>query len=103
MYHFIVNMATGKRYRRPGEYTEAIYYTVPAAKGVITQLKKRKMFNGEKVTEPLDLKVMTYDEFITAFPVKMVTRTNLMSGLEFQEAEDTPNFCSPACEAYWSM
>ena len=36
-------------------------------------------------------------------PVKMVTRINMMSGLPYQEAEDTPSYCSPASEAYWSM
>lgn len=33
----------------------------------------------------------------------MVKRVNLMSGQEYMEAEDTPNYCSPASEAYWSM
>ena len=32
-----------------------------------------------------------------------VTRKNMMSGVEFQERYDTPNFCSPASESYWSM
>lgn len=32
-----------------------------------------------------------------------VTRRNLMSGLEFQERFDTPYYCSPSSETYWSM
>jgi hypothetical protein len=32
-----------------------------------------------------------------------VTRTNLMSGKEFKERFDTPHYCSPAFESYWSM
>ena len=32
-----------------------------------------------------------------------VTRKNMMSGVEFQERYDTPYFCSPASESYWSM
>jgi hypothetical protein len=32
-----------------------------------------------------------------------VTRTNLMGGAEYQERYDTPRFCSPSSEAYWSM
>ena len=32
-----------------------------------------------------------------------VTRVNLMSGKEFKERYDTPIFCSPAFESYWSM
>jgi hypothetical protein len=32
-----------------------------------------------------------------------VTRTNLMGGAEYQERYDTPRFCSPSSESYWSM
>jgi len=32
-----------------------------------------------------------------------VTKTNLMGGKEFTERYDTPHFCSPASESYWSM
>jgi hypothetical protein len=32
-----------------------------------------------------------------------VTKHNLMGGGEFQERYDTPHFCSPASESYWSM
>jgi len=33
----------------------------------------------------------------------MVTRTNLLSGAEYQERYDTPHCCSPSTETYWSM
>jgi len=33
----------------------------------------------------------------------MVTKHNLMGGAEFEERYDTPHFCSPASESYWSM
>ena len=32
-----------------------------------------------------------------------VTRKNLMSGKEYQERYDTPYFCSPSSESFWSM
>lgn len=32
-----------------------------------------------------------------------VTRKNMMSGVEFKERYDTPYFCSPSSESYWSM
>jgi hypothetical protein len=35
--------------------------------------------------------------------VKMVTRTNLLSGKEYQEASNTIACCSPSSESYWSM
>lgn len=32
-----------------------------------------------------------------------VTRTNMMGGGKYQERYDTPNYCSPSSESYWSM
>ena len=32
-----------------------------------------------------------------------VTKTNLMGGKEFTERYDTPYYCSPSSESYWSM
>lgn len=32
-----------------------------------------------------------------------VTRRNAMTGAEFQERYDTPYYCSPSSESYWSM
>jgi hypothetical protein len=32
-----------------------------------------------------------------------VKRTNLMGGAEYTERYDTPRYCSPSSEAYWSM
>lgn len=32
-----------------------------------------------------------------------VTKKNLMSGVEFKERYDTPYYCSPSSESYWSM
>ena len=35
--------------------------------------------------------------------VYMVTRKNMMSGVEYQEPSNTPGYMSPSSEAYWSM
>jgi hypothetical protein len=32
-----------------------------------------------------------------------VTRNNMMSGAKYYERYDTPRYCSPSSEAYWSM
>jgi hypothetical protein len=34
---------------------------------------------------------------------KTVERVNLMSGQKYMESINTPNYMSPASEAYWSM
>ena len=39
----------------------------------------------------------------THYKPRMVTRTNLMTGTEYQEDVNTPLSCSPASETYWSM
>lgn len=32
-----------------------------------------------------------------------VRRTNIMTGKEYEERYDTPYYCSPSSETYWSM
>ena len=32
-----------------------------------------------------------------------VTKRNIITGKEFQERYDTPYYCSPSSETYWSM
>jgi hypothetical protein len=32
-----------------------------------------------------------------------VTRKNIKSGYEYKERYDTPSFCSPSSETFWSM
>jgi hypothetical protein len=41
--------------------------------------------------------------FIVEVFETFVTRKNLIGGKEFQERYDTPYFCSPSSESYWSM
>ena len=43
------------------------------------------------------------DGYRCEFHKTFVTRKNMMSGQEFQERYDTPYFCSPSSETYWSM
>tara|TARA_B110000211_G_C13890296_1_gene469267 strand:- start:222 stop:500 length:279 start_codon:yes stop_codon:yes gene_type:complete len=33
----------------------------------------------------------------------MVEKTNMMSGKKYMEDINTPNYCSPSSESYWSM
>ena len=94
-YLVIVNMATGKQYKKPGHFSPEMYETERGAKGACTRLNKKR--------SPEHYEVMDLDTYRLNYPVKMVERTNLMSGLKYMEAEDTPNCCSPASETYWSM
>jgi len=50
------------------------------------------------VVEKLQTKCITVELHET-----FVTKRNLMGGKEFTERYDTPYYCSPASESYWSM
>ena len=41
--------------------------------------------------------------FIVEVFETFVTRKSVMGGKEFQERYDTPYYCSPSSESYWSM
>jgi hypothetical protein len=90
----IYNVGTEKVHG-PYSWLSKHYDTERGAKSACTKLNK-KYGNTEQ------WKISTVEEW-SKRPVKMVERVNLMSGEKFMEAEDTPNFCSPASEAYWSM
>ena len=42
-------------------------------------------------------------QFRTEIHQTYVTRKNLMGGAEYRERYDTPHYCSPSSESYWSM
>ena len=42
-------------------------------------------------------------QFRTEIHKTYVTRKNILTGAEYQERFDTPYFCSPSSESYWSM
>jgi hypothetical protein len=85
------------------EYTLEIYKT------------DRRTKEGQRLVEVKDFDPVTKDFINTlaeqkrqqGFIVKVVEtyviKKSLMSGKEFKERYDTPYFCSPASESYWSM
>lgn len=103
MSFYIVNVGTGRAWGK-AYWLKQEYETERGAKTACTKMNKSFVssasVNGESVAP--QWKVMDRKEY-DARPVKMVERTNLMSGQKYMEAEDTPNFCSPASESYWSQ
>jgi len=69
---------------------------------------------GMRLVDVLDYKPSTSDfiqqiakdfreaGFIAEIFETYVTKQNLMGGKEFQERYDTPYYCSPSSETYWS-
>ena len=118
MLYVIYNKHNGKilstRARSAGMFVRN-YKTESAAKAALTRIDKKGGLGLEKTwnedAQAYDVCEWIKDDFAVAsvdkheelFPVKMVERVNLMSGKTYLEAENTPNYCSPASEAYWSM
>lgn len=85
------------------EYTLEVYKT------------DRRTKVGERLVETKDFDPMTaveieeIAEFLRAGGYRVVvketyvTRTSAMNGAEFRERYDTPYYCSPSSETYWSM
>ena len=92
MSYVIVSKGTGLIVTDGPNRTRA-YKTFGAAKATRTRLC-RKAGWSENELNIVDNKT---------YRPRMVERTNLMSGIKYMEDVNTPNFCSPASESFWSM
>lgn len=73
---------------------KSVWKTEAAAKSFLTRMVKM----GYRAD---DFRVI--GEELYPFFQKKVKRVNLMTGKEYWEDVNTPYYCSPASEAYWSM
>ncbi len=85
------------------EYTLEIYKSDRRIKGGYRLVEKRDFAPTTK--DAINAIVGNFQEqgFIVKIFETFVTKTNLMGGKEFQERYDTPIYCSPSSESYWSM
>jgi hypothetical protein len=89
----------GKRY-----YQEAVYKTYAAAQAALTRMQKKYLkANVDAAGGPLFTAAIAEAEYYNKNIERFVTRKNMMSGKEYTESVNTPNYMSPASEAYWSM
>lgn len=73
----------------------------------------RRTKEGRRLVRKVDLTDVTLAQVERMYPVQpkyvreihetYVTKRNLMGGAEFKERYDTPYYCSPSSESYWSM
>ena len=85
------------------EYTLEIYKTDKRTKKGVRLVEKRDFAPVTK--DYINSVANQWSElgFVVEVFETYVTRKNLMAGKEFQERYDTPYFCSPSSESYWSM
>jgi hypothetical protein len=85
------------------EYTLEIYKADKRTKEGVRLVEKRDFAPVTK--DYINSVVNQWNElgFIVNVFETYVTKTNMMGGKEFTERYDTPHYCSPASESYWSM
>lgn len=93
------------------------YKTQSAAKAAITRASKKyqelagtvpagrlaKMEDYRIDKDPQFIYAVAEIKYYQANLEKFVERTDFMSGKKFMESVNTPHYCSPSSEAYWSM
>ena len=85
------------------EYTLEIYKTDRRTKEGRRLYSKKDFSPVTKAYIEAVAASLRRDGFIVEVFETFVTRTNVVGGGEFQERYDTPYFCSPSSESYWSM
>lgn len=100
---YVVYNTESTRIEVEKRWGKEVYATEAAAKAARTRMiRKGRKVNGAMVTfKPEDLAVAELTTYRTLIE-KMVKRVNLMSGKEFWESVNTPYYCSPSSETYWS-
>lgn len=94
--------------RTAGKYS---YKTHAAAQAAITRWSRiwfRERYTAlyptvDRSEDPVFVYAIAEADHFRKNIEKTVTRVNLMTGKEYEEAANTPLACSPASETYWSM
>lgn len=94
-YFVIYNTATTKIVKERF-YSKAYYATEAAAKAAITRFAKKGICNKDEVA-------IAEGNYYSANIEAKVKQINMMSGKEYYESVNTPSYCSPSSETYWSM
>lgn len=93
---------------RPYKVTES-FKTMSAAKAAITRLSNKYWKDAVEENsyvldqDPQFTLGIAESEYYYANIEKQVQKKNLMTGKMYWESVNTPNYCSPSSEAYWSM
>jgi len=120
MYYIYDQHSTRILSKESKHWQQAAYKTMSAAQAALTRMQKKyekkawalkkSEFDWERARPeakielgPLYTAAIAEADYYHKNIEKFVTRTNMMSGKEYTESVNTPNYMSPASEAYWSM
>ncbi len=85
------------------EYTLEIYKSDRRVKGGYRLIEKKDFAPVTKDFIDTVAEKFMQDGYMVKVLETNVTKTNLMGGAKFTERYDTPYYCSPSSESYWSM
>jgi hypothetical protein len=92
MSYYVINRGTGLIVT-DGSVRTRSYKTFGAAQATRTRLCRKAGWSIDQLSI-----VAT-----SHYKPKMVERTNIMTGQKFMEDVNTPYYCSPSSETFWSM
>lgn len=100
-------MIMGKMDQRTGEVRpdhSKAYKTMPAAQAALTRMSKRYRADLlETVNDPQQRYGVAEANYFHTTIEKSRTVKNIMNGAPVVETVNTPYYCSPSSETYWSM
>ena len=85
------------------------YKTLAAAEAALTRASKQwwnmigRLGNEPTENDPRYRMAIAAKAYFHQNIEKKVAKRNLSTGIVYEETINTPNYMSPACEAYWSM
>jgi hypothetical protein len=86
------------------------YKSMAAAKAAVTRASNaywkdcvRNKVDHSIHQDPQFIYGIAESEYYHAKLERQVERVNMMTGKKFMESVNTPRYCSPSSEAYWSM
>lgn len=93
---YVVYVISDSRIATETSFGNGYYGTERAAKAARTRMINKGLY------KPNTLAISNNETYHNSIE-KMVERVNLISGQTFMESVNTPSYCSPASESYWSM
>lgn len=86
-------------------YTVEVYKADARKRGGKRLFSKEDFQAGSKVllVHAIQLTYPESEGYTFNIHETFVTRRNIMTGKDFTERYDTPGYCSPSSESYWSM
>jgi len=103
MYYIYDKQSTRILNKPSTHWQQCCYKTMAAAQAQLTRMHRKHVKTEDSATSPLYTAAIAEAAYYASNIEKKVTRKNMMTGKEYTESVNTPNYMSPSSESYWSM